>query len=157
MSHLPRRHFQISLVLCLALTSVVLTGCPGDLDPRLMGGGGGTGGQQVCDAPTIMVAKCGQPGCHSEPGSQAGLDLKSAGVAARLKAAPVAGANVSCTDDLRTAYLGPASDVSMGFLFQKLTASPPCGVKMPELGDWLASDATCLQEWATAVVNGQVQ
>src|SRR3982750_1323702 len=49
MSLLPRRHFRVTVVLLLGLTSVVLAGCPGDLDPRLMGGGGGgTGGTQVC-------------------------------------------------------------------------------------------------------------
>jgi len=160
MSPLPRRTFRFSLVLCLALASVAslgLTGCPGDLDPRLMGGGGGTGGQQVCDAAALMVTKCAQPGCHSDSSPQGGLDLKSAGVAARLKAAPPAGMNPSCTDDLRPAYLGPASDVSMGFLFKKLMMPPPCGSPMPELGTWTANDATCLQDWATAVVNGQIQ
>jgi len=142
--------------LLLGLTSVVLAGCPGDLDPRLMGGGGGTGGSQVCDAPTIMVTKCGQAGCHSDSSPQGGLDLKSSGVAARLLAAPVAGANPSCTDDLRTAYLTPNSNPATGFLFQKMTSAPPCGLKMPELGDWFASDASCLQEWATALTTGQI-
>jgi hypothetical protein len=142
--------------LLLGLTSVVLAGCPGDLDPRLMGGGGGTGGSQICDAQPIMVAKCGQPGCHSESIPQAGLDLKSAGVAARLLAAPVAGANASCTDDLRTAYLTPNSNPATGFFFQKLTSAPPCGLKMPELGDLTANEMSCLQEWATAVTTGQI-
>jgi hypothetical protein len=157
MTPLPRRISALFLVSCLGLASAVLTGCPGDLDPRLMGGGGGTGGQQVCDGAALMVTKCSQPGCHSDSSPQGGLDLKSAGVAARLKAAPPAGMNPSCTDDLRTAYFGPASDVSSGFLFKKLMTPPPCGSPMPELGTWTTTDATCLQDWATAVVNGQIQ
>jgi hypothetical protein len=138
--------------LCLGLASVALTGCPGDLDPRLM-----NSKPQVCDAAAVMVTKCGQPGCHSDSSPQGGLDLKSAGVAARLMAAPPAGANPSCTDDLRTAYLGPASDPSTGFLFQKMMTPPPCGSPMPQLGTWTTMDADCLLEWATAVQNGQIQ
>jgi len=137
--------------------------CAGDLDPALKGGGSGTGGtgsMMVCDPTPALATKCGQGGCHSKDlGSpQAGLDLKTAGVAARLKAAPMAGMNVACTDAQRTAYLGPASNVASGFLFQKLMPNtPPCGAVMPELPGWNASDTTCLTEWSTAVVNGTVQ
>jgi hypothetical protein len=139
------------------LTSVVLAGCPGDLDPRLMGGGGGgTGGTQVCDAPALMVTKCGQPGCHATTAPQGGLDLQSGGVAARLLAAPVPGMNPSCTDNFRTAYLTPSSNPADGFLFGKLMNPAVCGAPMPELGTWMASDASCLQEWATALTTGQI-
>ena len=103
-----------------------------------------------------MVAKCSQAGCHTTTFPQAGLDLQSPGVAARLLAAPMAGMNPSCTDDLRTAYLTPNSNPATGFLFQKLTSTPPCGVKMPELGTWTATDDSCLQEWATALTTGQI-
>ena len=158
MSPLPRRHIGIPLALVLGLTSIVLAGCPGDLDPRLMGGGMGTAGTggQICDAPSVMVTKCGQPGCHSETAPQAGLDLKSTGVAARLLAAPAAGQNPSCTDDQRPAYLTPQSNPATGFLFTKLMPSPPCGLQMPELGTWTTSDASCLSQWATALTTGQI-
>ena len=113
----------------------------------------------VCDAPTTrLTPKCGQLGCHSNMSPQAGLDLMSAGVAARLKAAPTPGANASCTDNFRTAYLGPASNPAMGFLFQKLMPNQaPCGVAMPELGTWTTDDTACLTDWATAVANGTIQ
>jgi hypothetical protein len=144
--------------LLLGLSGGVLAGCAGDLDPRLRsGGGGGTGGSQICDAPTVMVAKCGQAGCHSSTSPQTGLDLQSPGVAARLLATPMPGMNPSCTDDLRTAYLTPNSNPATGFLFQKLMSTPPCGLKMPELGTWTMSDDACLQQWATAVTTGQIQ
>ena len=137
---------------------IVLAGCPGDLDPRLLNSGNpGTGGSTVCDAPAVMVTKCGQAGCHSNSLPQGGLDLVSPGVAARLLAAPPPGMNASCADNLRTAYLMPSSNPATGFLFQKLTGSPPCGLMMPELGTWTASDASCLQQWATAVTTGQIQ
>jgi hypothetical protein len=104
------------------------------------------------------MAVCGQLGCHSDMSPQAGLDLKSSGVAARLKAAPMPGANASCADSFRTAYLGPASNPTSGFMFQKLMPNtPPCGAVMPELPGWNASDTTCLTEWAAAVVNGTIQ
>jgi hypothetical protein len=133
------------------LSGLSVFGCAGDLDPALKGG------PMVCDAPAQMGPKCGQLGCHQSPNAQAGLDLKSAGVAARLKMAPMPGMNISCTDTQRTAYLGPASDPTSGFLFQKLMTTPPCGAPMPELPGWTASDTTCLTEWATAVVNGTIQ
>ena len=123
----------------------------------MSGGGAGTGGSQICDAPTVLVAKCAQAGCHTTTFPQAGLDLQSAGVAARLLAAPMPGMNVLCTDDLRTAYLTPNSNPATGFLLQKLTDSPPCGLPMPELGTWTDSDKACLQQWATAVTTGQIQ
>lgn len=153
MSPLPRRQFRAPFALLLGLSSLSLAGCAGDLDPALKGGG-----TQVCDAPAQMGPKCGQLGCHSDMVPQAGLDLKSAGVAARLKAAPMPGANASCTDSQRTAYLGPASDPTSGFLFLKLNqATLPCGALMPELPGWTATDTTCLTDWATAVVNGTIQ
>jgi hypothetical protein len=144
------------------LSGLSTFGCAGDLDPALKGGGSGTGGTgaMVCDPTPSLATRCGQGGCHStDLGSpQAGLDLKSAGVAARLKAAPMPGMNISCTDAQRTAYLGPASNVTSGFLFLKLSsATLPCGSVMPELPGWTATDTTCLTEWATAVVNGTVQ
>jgi hypothetical protein len=112
----------------------------------------------VCDGAGLLLSKCSQLGCHADQVPQAGLDLKTAGVAARLKAAPMPGANSSCTDNFRTAYLGPASNPAMGFLFQKLMPNqPPCGSSMPQLGTWAATDTSCLTDWATAVVNGTVQ
>jgi hypothetical protein len=159
MPSLPRRQSAVTFALLVGLSSLSVAGCAGDLDPALKGGGSGTAGTggTVCDAPAQLGPKCGQLGCHQSPNAQGGLDLKAAGIAARLKAAPTPGANISCTDAQRTAYLGPASNVMSGFLFQKLMTTPPCGASMPELPGWNASDTTCLTEWATAVVNGTVQ
>lgn len=153
--------FTLLLAVSLSgLPGISLLGCAGDLDPALKGGGSGTGGTgaMVCDAPAQLGPKCGQLGCHQSPNAQAGLDLKAAGVAARLMAAPMSGANISCTDAQRTAYLGPASNVASGFLFLKLSQNTlPCGALMPELPGWTATDTTCLTEWATAVANGTIQ
>jgi hypothetical protein len=156
MSPLPRRQFAPTFALLVGLSGLALftLGCAGDLDPRLKTGSGGSTG--TCDAAPLMMTKCGQLGCHSNMSPQAGLDLLSAGVATRLKAAPMPGMNASCTDSLRTAYLGPASNPAMGFLFQKMMPNtPPCGSPMPQLGT--TADTACLTEWATAVANGTIQ
>jgi len=157
MPSLPYRQSAVTFALFLGLSglSALSTfGCAGDLDPALRG----APPPMVCDAPAQMTPKCGQLGCHQSPNAQAGLDLQAVGVAARLKAAPMPGMNISCTDAQRTAYLGPASNVTSGFLFLKLSQSTlPCGALMPELPGWTATDTTCLTEWATAVASGAIQ
>src|SRR5512138_1260945 len=101
MSPLSSRQSAVTFALLLGLSGLasLSLGCAGELDPALRGGGSGTAGTggTVCDAPAQLGPKCGQLGCHQSPNAQAGLDLKAAGIAARLKAAPTPGANISCT------------------------------------------------------------
>ena len=83
----------VAVILCgLAATS----GCPGTLDPSLVGGTGsagtsGAGGSgpppNVCDAPnTVFATTCTTVGCHEQGNTMygAGLDLSPSGVVGRL-------------------------------------------------------------------------
>ena len=66
------------------------------------GGTGGTGGPQVCDAATLMKNQCGMAGCHSATVPQAGLDLASPGVIARLLGQPAnPTANPACAGNTK--------------------------------------------------------
>lgn len=161
MSLLPRRHFRVTLVLLLGLTSVVLTGCAGDLDPRLMSsGGGGTGGPQACDAPGTVFAvppngKCTLAGCHDPTYKQGGLDLTNdAGLAARLLGVTSNGMNGSSCGANTTPYLVPGSNPAMGLLLDKMFMSPPaCGAKMPSIGSLTQQDMDCIKSWALSLTS----
>jgi hypothetical protein len=133
---------------------VVLSGCPGELDPRLKGGTG----PQVCDGAALMVTKCGMAGCHGATQPQAGLDLFSAGVAGRLLGQPSNTAmNPACASNT-TPLLMTSSNPATGFLLDKLVQPPPCGTVMPQIpGPLPQGDINCLQEWSTAVTTGQIQ
>jgi hypothetical protein len=149
-------------VLVLGVSSLVLVGCPGDLDPRLMGSGtggtGGTGGPQVCDAATLMKNQCGMAGCHSATVPQAALDLASPGVIARLLGQPGnPTANPACAGNTK-ALLVDGSTTGDGFLIDKLNNPAPCGTFMPQIpGPLNAGDLQCMKEWATAVTTHQIQ
>ena len=169
---LPRRPFalrslrllplRVSAVFILGVSSLVLAGCPGDLDPRLMGSGtggtGGTGGPSVCDGAALMVTSCGMPGCHSASVPQAGLDLASAGVIARLLGQPGnPTANPACVSNTK-ALLVDGSTTGDGFLIDKLNNPAPCGSFMPQVpGPLNAADMQCMKDWATAVTTHQIQ
>ncbi len=160
MSLLPRRILALALrntsvrvlaVLVLGGSSVVLSGCPGELDPRLKG-------PMVCDGAALMVTKCGMAGCHGASQPQAGLDLFSAGVAGRLLGQPSnTTLNPACAANT-TPFLVTSSNPAMGFLLDKLVQPPPCGTIMPQIPGPLAqTEIDCLKEWSTAVTTGQIQ
>lgn len=168
---LPRRPFafhslrllslRVSAVFILGVSSLVLVGCPGDLDPRLMGSGtggtGGTGGPQVCDGKALMVTKCAMAGCHSANVPQAGLDLTADGVVGRLLGQPGnPTANPQCPDNTK-ALLVDGSTTGDGFLIDKLNNPAPCGSPMPQVpGPLAAGELQCMKEWATAVTTHQI-
>lgn len=167
MSSLPRRNprslpsisLLFSAALVLGVSSLGLAGCPGELNPRLLATGtGGTGGPTVCDAPAMMMSKCGQPGCHSASAPAAGLDLASAGVIARLLDKPSnTTANPVCADNTKP-YLQMGTNPATGFMLDKLVNPAPCGTVMPQLpGPLNATEMQCFQEWSTAVTTGQIQ
>jgi hypothetical protein len=132
-------------------------GCAGSLDPSLISGTGGTSGVVACDAPTMVFAStCSQIGCHASSTPAGGLDLASAGVAGRLFNKPSAGANNAVCASNTTPYLMGGSNPATGFLFDKLKATPPCGLAMPEIGTLTATQTTCLNDWATAVTTGAI-
>ena len=167
MSLLPRRilhplalalrntSVRVLAVVVLGGSSVVLSGCPGELDPRLKGGTGPT----VCDGAALMQTKCGMSGCHGVSAPAAGLDLyTTAGLAGRLLGQPGnATLNPVCASNT-TPYLVTSSNPAMGFLLDKLMATPPCGTPMPQVpGPLPQTDIDCIEEWSTAVTTGQIQ
>jgi hypothetical protein len=149
--------------LVLAASSALLSGCPGDLDPRLMGSGSGGsgGGPNVCDGAAMMAdtLKCGSnAGCHGATAQISGMDLVTAGVAGRLLGRmPDPATSTSCGSSAMP-YIVSGSNPATGLLFDKLNSLPTCGSPMPfPLGNLPQADRDCLQEWANAVASGQIQ
>ena len=158
--------FGVIPALYAFVSSCVVAACAGNLDPALFASGSdGSGGSPdsgganpVCDAPTIVLTpKCGEIGCHDSNGAPAsGLDLKSAGVVARLlDKTPDPASSLSCMSNT-TPYLRSQSNPATGLLLDKLDPSPPCGTPMPQIGTLLPTETSCLQAWATAVTTGAI-
>jgi hypothetical protein len=159
---------RVLAALALAGASLVLVGCPGDLDPALAGGGTGTGGgggsSSICDAPTMVFAStdlqkgCGSDtACHSVNTHEAGLDLVSPGVVSRLLDKMVNPATTVSCNGSTTAYLKSGTSPAQGLMIDKLNATPSCGLPMPYPGGGLpAAQKTCLIQWANAVTTGMI-
>jgi hypothetical protein len=136
----------------------VAAGCAGSLDPSIFAssGTGGTGGGTVCNAATTVIQPmCGIPGCHGTTAPASGLDLTATGLVARLLDMKPTAASQLCASNT-TPFLQSASSPATGLFLQKLTATPPCGVQMPQGGMLGASDMTCVNAWATAVTTGVI-
>ena len=164
----PPGRFGLRSASVFGIVALAALGCAGELDPSLLTGGGGSGGTgntsgaggtaAPCDAPTMVFVggNCAQIGCHAAAGPAGGLDLASAGVAARLLDKPSAtAANPVCAANT-TPYLVSGTSPATGFLLDKLKNPPPCGLQMPELGAYTADEATCLDSWATALTTGAI-
>src|SRR4051812_49873856 len=156
------RRFIVVGALAVAVVTG-LAGCAGDLDPSLLPNGqaGTGGGVTVCDAPKVVFASsCAITGCHApNTAGGAGLDLGSAGVAARLlgqgPSTDVA-ASAVCTS-VGKPYLVPGSNPATGLLMDKMDAAKvTCGSTMSVLGQLTASQLTCLSAWATALTTGAI-
>jgi len=153
-----------ALLLC-AGSMTAATGCPGTLaDPERfaepeVGMDSGIGASRVdaagdgadigCpDIPTAVFAtSCASVTCHTSSNPQSGLDLQSAGVAARL-------VNVCATPDGTDASPGllidPANP-SESVVYTKLGSSPPFGIEMPWNRPPLpAATIACVLQWVTA-------
>jgi hypothetical protein len=153
--------------LTLGAASLALYGCPGNLDPSLLSGTGGTGGgagtSGVCDAPTMvlqstdMLKGCGSDvSCHGATLKESGLDLVSPGVVSRLlDKAPNPATSVSCMSSTK-AYLISGSSPAQGLMIDKLD-SGSCGSPMPfPLGGLPQQQRDCLIQWANAVTTGMI-
>jgi len=144
---------SLCTLVCLLLAS---TGCPGTLTdkdrfledagadivvPVDMAGEAGTGACGDIVA-RIFQPQCGNSGCHGALAPQEGLDLVSAGVAAR-----VVGINgAECSGVLAN----PASPET-SLLYTKLSSHPPCGAQMPLAANPLSSaDVACVLAWIAA-------
>jgi len=144
--------------------SVGLAGCPGSLDPAVAmavrAGSGGTsgtdGGQTSCDTTAAMavIAKysCNQSGCHAATSPASGFDMATAGWETHLVGGNPNSMSLSCGSN--GPYLVPGVQPAMGLFLGKISASPPCGVRMPfgSTTGVAAADVACLQSWANMLV-----
>ncbi|HVT09363.1 MAG TPA: hypothetical protein VHO67_18010 [Polyangia bacterium] len=181
MSRFPMRWSPLAAVAGLLLAAGALTGCPGSLDPDLMGqppstgtggstpgtgGSMGTGGGSGVDCSgdndgaMIVANQC--IACHSTAAASSlggGLDLtndsnlKSRLVGVKSPSTPM-GMSVCNTNG--TPYLNAGSNPATGLLIDKVTKStPPCGLQMPWMLQPLSStQQQCLTKWATTLTSG---
>jgi hypothetical protein len=128
-------------VLCLLATSLVLTGCPGELrDPEQYAELPACRGD--IDVPALFAEKCGSSICHGGQSSApaAMLDLTSEGVAARL-------VNVPAEECEGLVRIDP-HDPDNSFLLGKLIEPPAgCGDRMPLVGLLSANEIACVRTW----------
>ena len=106
------------------------------------GPGGGDGGVVNCAAATtaIFVPTCGRVGCHSGANPQAGLDLVSPMLAARLINHPAYGDP--------TKLLIDSANPDDSALLTKLGSSFPFGSQMPFLSAPLPTrEVLCVRNW----------
>jgi len=159
----------------LGLSTLVLTGCPGTLDDKqrflVDAGSAGHGGGSITDSGVtdsgdaaaeageggdagpdlgpcgdvvarIFVPSCGGTGCHGSIAAQQDLDLVSPGVAARV---------VGVTGTGCVATLADPANPEASLLYQKLSATPPCGSPMPLARPALSDDdVACVLAWIAA-------
>ena len=170
----PRSAGMVLLTGALAgILALAGAGCAGELDPNLVpgggGGAGGGGGGQPCDAYNMILVKtstqggCAGPGCHAASFPAAGLDLATAGVAARLLAGMPDTAqtgSICATAGVTKKYLDTGSNPATGLFLDKVVeATATCGTVMPPPGftPLTADQLTCLRSWSLGVTSGQVQ
>jgi hypothetical protein len=145
---------QTAAALLLVAAGLGLSGCPGELDPRLL-----NPGPTVCDGEALLAsAKCSMAGCHFMTVPAGDLDLFSPGVIQRLVGRMPTPTSTSCST-ITTPYLTAGSNPATGLLLDKLQMTPMCGLAMPYPGLMLlpANEIACLQEWSTAVTTGMIQ
>ena len=138
-----------ALPLGIALLTLGAAGCPGNLDPSLMGMGN-------ADAmPIFMMHGCATTGsCHDANGSAANFDMATPGWETHLVGInPLGGGAVlqsMCASN--GPYLMVNTQPAVGLFLAKLS-SPPCGQPMPLTGSRLtASELATVQNWANAQV-----
>jgi len=96
-------------------------------------------GAEVPSCVTALVkSTCGTVACHDKGAAQ--IDLVSPGVTARL----VDKASSSMLCDGRVFV---ATDGGDSLLLGKISDTPPCGARMPLIGNLTAAQRTCLTDW----------
>jgi hypothetical protein len=142
-----KSHGRVIAFAAMTLSLMAGLACPGNLDPALLSGAGGSG--PPCDAPALFEAKCGTSICHDPTSiSGGGLDLVSANQAARLVGVTSGGEMGSECGGM--VYLNAGSNPATGLLVDKLTY-PTCGDQMPYLVSWNDEYTQCVLDWATSV------
>jgi hypothetical protein len=140
------------VVLCTILLATGALACPGTLEnldlyrPRNCGGAG----QAACTSTTtqttpaapveLLTNRCGFAGCHGAMSPQAGLDLSSVGVEARL----ISEVSASATCSGKTLVEPGKPEESL--LYAKLVM-PPCGAMMPPTGALANEEIEQIREW----------
>ena len=161
----------------MLVSVLLLSGCPGTLDPSQFttngtggsgtGGSTGTGGSSGnCtggnDGVNIIASNCATSGCHDSAGAKfsASLDLTvNSTIGSRLvgvMAAQATATNGALCSSETEPYLNPQSNPATGLLIDKITMShPPCGAFIPYLNPSLlpAAQQTCLIQWATTLTS----
>ncbi len=148
----------------VALSALLLAGCPGTLDDkeRFLVDAGSAGNAEAAPAveagaeagagpdtgpcgnveTRIFVPSCGGTGCHGATGPQQDLDLVSPGIAARVVGVPGTGCISTLAD--------PANPEA-SLIYQKLSPTPPCGSPMPLARPALSDeDVACVLAWIAA-------
>lgn len=170
---LDRRALGRLGLLGVLVTSLGAMGCPGTLDPSLLGSGaggssgtGGAGGTGVncagdLDGATIIMTTC-TPGCHVSAGFlSAGLDLTvDATIGSRLvgvNSTGNVGENSVCAGF--GPYLKPNSNPPAGLLIDKISlptgnaADCPGGSQMPfGMNPLAAAQQACIEQWAEGLI-----
>ncbi len=124
------------------LSLVSLVGCVGSLDNA------GEFLNTTCgDVPSsLIVPTCALVGCHGGTKPQAGLDLASPGVESRLVDQP---ASSGCNGGIYVPRVNPTA----GVFYQKLTDAPPCGARMPLIGNPLnKAQLACVAQWVNSII-----
>jgi hypothetical protein len=122
------------------LIALLVSACAAPLeDPeRFTGGGDCPAGVSV--ETDVFAVRCAGSICHS-PGDEpaGGLDLVSPGVADRIAGVD----SPNCAGEV----LAVPGDPDASLIVRKLGDSPPCGDRMPLVGDLQPGDAACIRDF----------
>jgi hypothetical protein len=145
--------------------ALLALGCAGELvsDPRCPSGNcpadAGEVAPQVdmCVVNTTALKTCRVAGCHMPPVS-AGLDLSEASVTTNAKNfldKANAGSEMACLPGMGK-LIDPVNATN-SLLYAKVQASgetiaPPCGAKMPVIGNFTMADKACILSWIKSVI-----
>jgi hypothetical protein len=136
------------ILLSLLLVGV-LTACPGSLEdperfdtpitPGVGDAGSSSPSALSCGnvESDLLAKRCATAGCHDSTSSAAGLDL-GAGSRERLTGKAASGG---------AGVLIAPNDAAASILYQKVTASPPFGGRMPFGAPLEESEMDCLRRW----------
>jgi len=110
----------------------------------------GGGCPDAIDVQVLLEDTCGSSVCHEGDGAGGGVDLISAGVAARTVDVPAMGAD-GCVP---SSVLIDSMNVDDSYLLEKLDGSPPeCGDEMPLFNPTLTDEEfACVRDWAVTLI-----
>ncbi len=144
-------------------------GCPGTLDPSMVGtatsgtggtgttaGTGGTNGAGCADGGAQIVgSSCATIGCHDSTSMEGGLDLTpNSAIGSRLVGVTSTGNGPDSVCGGKT-YLVASSNPASGLLIDKIKGTQTCGAGMPYPGATLlpTSQQACIEQWAEGLID----